>query len=309
MEKPTISVVIPVYNRERLIGRAIASALEQTYPPREVIVVDDGSNDQTGARCQAFGDKIHYLHQENAGPAVARNHGIEAAVSDWVAFLDSDDLWAPDHLERTAACIQATDGRAAIYFSNMALAAGSAAPNLWQFLGFAIAGPYEFRDDGADWILLRRQPTMLQASVMNRAAVRASGGFDPHFKRILEDTDLFCRMGLGGPLCAMGHIGCMQTADDDPGNRLTKLVPTDSPIFWNASLRLWSSLRRDPRLRQPRHRAAVGRKLANTHWRLSRITWKAGDKFGAVRHALQALAASPRLVALTIFTGDSRRLA
>lgn len=97
-----ISVVIPVYNRERDIRRAIASVLRQTLPPREVIVVDDGSTDSTDAAVRAIGDPRLRLirHERNLGAAAARNTGVTAAAGTWIAFLDSDDEWAPDKLAR-----------------------------------------------------------------------------------------------------------------------------------------------------------------------------------------------------------------
>src|SRR4051812_3407097 len=99
---PTISVVIPAYNSMDHIAEAIRSALNQTYVPLEVIVVDDGSTDGTGAFVQReFADcpKVKYLLRKNGGPSAARNTGIAAAVGDWIAFLDSDDTWILNKLE------------------------------------------------------------------------------------------------------------------------------------------------------------------------------------------------------------------
>lgn len=98
MTHATISVVIPTYNRARIVGEAVESALAQTYPPAEVIVVDDGSSDDTAAALEAFGGRIQYVRQENAGPAAARNTGIRHASGCFMAFLDSDDLWEPEKL-------------------------------------------------------------------------------------------------------------------------------------------------------------------------------------------------------------------
>ena len=91
-----VSVIIPTYNRAQLAGRAIRSALAQTYRPLEIIVVDDGSTDETEAVLRAFGDKIRAIRQRNQGRSLARNHGIEAATGEFVAFLDSDDVWTAD---------------------------------------------------------------------------------------------------------------------------------------------------------------------------------------------------------------------
>ncbi len=95
----SISVVIPAYNAEKSISRTIESVLAQSRRPDEIIVVDDGSTDQTAQRIKEFGSDVCYIYQENAGPSVARNRGIEAAGSEWIAFLDADDEWLPETLD------------------------------------------------------------------------------------------------------------------------------------------------------------------------------------------------------------------
>ena len=97
---PSISVVIPTYNHGRYVCDAISSVLAQTLTPLEVVVVDDGSTDDTADRVKIFGDKIRYVYQKNRGLSAARNTGIEAARGEWIALLDADDLWHPQKLER-----------------------------------------------------------------------------------------------------------------------------------------------------------------------------------------------------------------
>lgn len=100
MEQLYFSVVMPVYNKEAFVKKSIYSVLKQTYPHFELIVVDDGSTDNSGQIITAIDDKrIHYIKQENGGESVARNHGIALAQYSYVAFLDSDDVWLPDYLE------------------------------------------------------------------------------------------------------------------------------------------------------------------------------------------------------------------
>ena len=100
-----ISVVIPAYDRERSIARAIAAVLAQTYPAIEIVVVDDASTDGTAARVEAIGDPRVRLvrHAKNRGAAAARNTGVEAARGAFIAFQDSDDDWLPEKLARQAA--------------------------------------------------------------------------------------------------------------------------------------------------------------------------------------------------------------
>jgi len=93
-----ISVIVPSYNRADLIPQTIHSILNQSHPPAEVIVVDDGSTDDTETVLQQFGSAIKYLRINNGGQARARNIGVEASTSEWIAFCDSDDLWQPNKL-------------------------------------------------------------------------------------------------------------------------------------------------------------------------------------------------------------------
>jgi glycosyltransferase involved in cell wall biosynthesis len=95
MEDPLYSVVVPTYNRAALLGEALDSILAQEGPKLEILVVDDGSTDDTARLAGAYGDRIVYLHQERQGPAAARNLGVARARGDWIAVLDSDDLWLP----------------------------------------------------------------------------------------------------------------------------------------------------------------------------------------------------------------------
>jgi len=95
-----ISVVIPTYNSAAYIGRAIRSVQGQTYPAHEIIVVDDGSTDETEAVVSVFGEVVRYIRQSNAGAASARNKGIHGAEGEWIAFLDADDEWLPTKLQR-----------------------------------------------------------------------------------------------------------------------------------------------------------------------------------------------------------------
>ena len=95
-----VSVVIPAYNIEGYISRAIKSVLAQTRPADEIIVVDDGSTDGTAEEIKKFGKQVRYIHQENSGPGAARNTGIKAARCEWIAFLDGDDEWLNQRLEK-----------------------------------------------------------------------------------------------------------------------------------------------------------------------------------------------------------------
>jgi glycosyltransferase involved in cell wall biosynthesis len=98
---PLVSVIIPVYNYDRYLGEAIESVLSQTYRRLEVIVVDDGSTDQSGEVARRFdGMGVRYCHQDHAGIGPARNSGVELAQGEFIAFLDADDRWPEEKTER-----------------------------------------------------------------------------------------------------------------------------------------------------------------------------------------------------------------
>lgn len=95
---PRVSVVIPTYNCERFLGRTISSALAQTYRDFELIVVDDGSTDDTRSLVAGYGDAVRYVYQPNQGASAARNSALSRAGGEFIAYLDADDLWSPEKL-------------------------------------------------------------------------------------------------------------------------------------------------------------------------------------------------------------------
>src|SRR5947209_1428421 len=101
-----VSVIIPTYNRAGTICQTVDNVFQQTYRNIELIVVDDGSTDDTQSRLRRYRNRLRIITQANAGPAVARNRGAAAACGDIIAFQDSDDLWNPTKLERQAALLE-----------------------------------------------------------------------------------------------------------------------------------------------------------------------------------------------------------
>ena len=96
----TVSIVIPTFNRRNYITIALDSVLAQTYTNYEIIIIDDGSSDNTKEVLTPYWDKIRYFYQDNRGIPATRNRGIREAKGDYIAFLDSDDYWLPEKLER-----------------------------------------------------------------------------------------------------------------------------------------------------------------------------------------------------------------
>jgi len=94
-----VSAIIPCYNYGKYLPRAIDSILAQTRPVSEILVVDDGSTDNTREVATSYGDRVQYIFQQNQGRAAARNHGMREATGDWIALLDADDWWFPEKIE------------------------------------------------------------------------------------------------------------------------------------------------------------------------------------------------------------------
>ena len=105
MTPPSISVVIPCFNAAAFLTETLQSALSQTLAPQEVIVVDDGSTDESARIAESFGPPVRVIRQTNHGESVARNRGIEQARGTWIALLDADDRWEPNKLERQVAAL------------------------------------------------------------------------------------------------------------------------------------------------------------------------------------------------------------
>jgi glycosyltransferase involved in cell wall biosynthesis len=234
-----ISAVVPTYNRAQLIRRAIDSALSQIHVPTEIIVVDDGSTDNTRAVVESYGQTVRYVYQANSGASAARNLGVREAKCEWIAFLDSDDYWLPTHLSRIATAISDTQGAGALYFSDIRWPEVEGGYYHWRACKFEIEGPWEFTMDAGKWAFMPRQPMMTPASVLSRHAYIKVGGLPQHL-RTKEDTFLFYKLGVLYPACAVSGCGAVINYDDSI--RLTQVYHYRSPVFLDASIFLFQEL-------------------------------------------------------------------
>ncbi|MBF2073959.1 MAG: glycosyltransferase [Synechococcales cyanobacterium C42_A2020_086] len=189
MTSSSVSVVIPTYNCARYLGEAIDSVLQQTHPAAELIVVDDGSTDETADVLQRYGERLQVIRQTNQGVAVARNQGIRQARGEWIAFLDADDYFLPDKLAAQMA-IAAQHPRAGIVHSGWQRITATGEPlitvKLWQQVP-------QLNLEG--W--LRWKPVLPSAMLFRRAWLEQAGGFDPRFPPA-EDTELVLRLARMG---------------------------------------------------------------------------------------------------------------
>lgn len=286
-----VSVIIPTFNRELLLKRAIESVLNQTVKADQIIIVDDGSTDGTPEMCAQFSGAIEYVRQTNSGVAEARNRGINLARYAWIAFLDSDDHWTPTHIERMKAVIAETGGRANFYFSDVVMVNGTEATSLWSQIGFKFDSRCLLSPDATDWMLRCRVPASIQSSVFNANILKASSGFNRRVEP-MEDTELFCRLGIGGAVCAVNTIGCFYSADDSE-KRLTSIVNVRTEYYWECTCRLWLLVQSTFPNLNPSHRRIIRQNLANAYWRLARNRWDAGKFFQSIMPFCQCLNTKP----------------
>lgn len=179
----SVSVVIPAYNAEAFVGPALESVLAQTLPPLEILVIDDGSTDDTGARAAAI-PGVRCIRQANAGVSAARNRGIEAARGRFVAFLDADDVWEP---EKLATQLDGLDDSRFAFSARI-----ETTPRLQPLR--VVTGGY----DGPliEGLLFHGNVVGTPSSVVAPvAAVRAVGGFDTRLS-MCADWDLWIRMAI-----------------------------------------------------------------------------------------------------------------
>jgi glycosyltransferase involved in cell wall biosynthesis len=176
MKRPLVSVIIPVYNGAKFIKEAIESIFKQNYDPMEIIVIDDGSTDDTSSIVQSFQD-IRYIRQDNLGCAAARNNGITESTGELLAFLDADDYWADNKLNIQVRCLLKH-----------------------PHIGYTLGKQRNFLESGTDrpsWLrkelLLEEHTGFLPTLVIHRRIFDMVGLFNTNF-RISSDVEWFSRL-------------------------------------------------------------------------------------------------------------------
>jgi glycosyltransferase involved in cell wall biosynthesis len=192
-----VSVVIPTFNRSKVVHEAIDSVLTQTYNNIELIIVDDGSTDDTLSQLHRYGDRITVVSQKNGGPAAARNLGILKCNGDLIAFLDSDDVWHTTKIERQISLLSRLDKSVPCCITNIEMRW-----NDRRITSFDNSWLHTELDEGI-WlnvseVLATRFVLFNQAVMIRRTALEKCGHFDESL-RILEDGDLALRLSSEGP--------------------------------------------------------------------------------------------------------------
>jgi glycosyltransferase involved in cell wall biosynthesis len=263
-----VTAIIPAFNRAELIARALASVNDQTIPPREVVVVDDASTDETAAVARRFGARL-LRHQTNRGAAAARNTGIAAADQPWLALLDSDDEWLPHHLETLWELRDAH-----VVVSGTAIQPGSN-----RLYGPAFRRAAVLRSPAA--LIWPDNVIPASGALVRTDVVRAVGGFDTTL-RYAEDFDLWLRVLERGTGLASSRVVYRWHAhggqkSSDAGAALS----AHRQIVEKYRDRPWWTIR------------LMERRLGTQEWDLLRLDLRSGDRRSALRRTVR-LAVSPQ---------------
>jgi len=280
---PCVSVVIATYNRARFLPETIESILKQRFRDFELIVVDDGSKDETPQALEAYGDRIRRFRQENRGPSAARNLGIRHARGRWIAIQDSDDLSTRNHLEVLFGFADRHPG-VGMVFAN----------------GAYLEGPAHNREtiipreksrrlarQGVRLVdLFEKSIVRLQAALVSKECLETVGGLDENL-RICMDLDLAFRLFMRYPVAYLDEVVFLYRKHE--GN-----------IGRNQELRLLENirvvdklLREHPSASGMLGQARIARRMAYRYYRLAKSRWKAGDGSGAKEAIAQALSLRP----------------
>jgi glycosyltransferase involved in cell wall biosynthesis len=203
---PKVSVVIPTYNRAEKVRKAVASVVVQSFTDFEVIVVDDGSSDGTEKTLRdAFGDRIRYYFQSNQGVSVARNKGVEEARGEWIAFLDSDDLWEKDKLEWQLKALEQYSARCGACYTDVSFFNHSETQTMFQLAADNYRHENEFGTNSEALRLLVKpggagMVVCLSSLLARKDAISETGGFDT---RLLysQDSEFMFRLAMHTGFC------------------------------------------------------------------------------------------------------------
>jgi glycosyltransferase involved in cell wall biosynthesis len=256
---PRFSVVIPAFNCERYIRESLESVLQQSYPPLEIIVVDDGSTDNTAGIVQRLmaGSAIVYVRQHNQGPARARNHGVEVSRGDWIAFLDADDIW---HSGKLAAHCEYISAYPEIFF-------------FWSDMNYidergGPRKPKHWGDPFAQLIFNRPICPLPSSVVMRKEIFGWIDGFDNRL-HCYEDLEFFVRVVARFPGKILPQELFAYRCHDDQLHSRLRLASENWPLVHESLVKLCRS-------DQKRH-TALRRRSASLYSGFGRYFLRSGD--------------------------------
>ena len=274
--KPEVSIIIATYNRAHLLPATLESIFDQRFQDFEVVVVDDGSTDDTRQALQRYKSRLRYVYQENRGPSAARNLGVQHAAAPWISIQDSDDLCAANHLE-TLYGFSKDHPSCGMVFANGAYLQG---PEHDRETIVPAGKSRRLAERGIRLSdLFDKSIVRLQAALISKSAYDAVGGHDESL-RICMDLDLAFRLFMGFPVAYLDQVVFFYRKHEGNSGR-------------NEELRLTENIRVIQKLVHdfPTASSAIGarnveRRLAYRFYRLAKGRWKRREQVDA-RQALR----------------------
>ena len=285
---PTVSVIIPTYNRAEFLAQAIDSVLAQTCQDFEIIVVDDGSTDDTAQVLAAYSDRVRYVPIPHSGlPAVARNAGLRVAEGEYVAFLDSDDRWLPYKLERQLPFLQNRPAIGLVCSNALVLRTGLEKPD-------ALYQPPDQRANG--WVLpelLKNNFVITSTAIVRRAVLDQVGVFSEQPALCaLEDYDLWLRLAAQAEVVYLPEALAVYRDQPAASIRSNRLLSA----HWRGMLLIMERLRDFTQVRGLADRlppTAIAGQVIAYRQALCKALWEEGDAFEAAKCALNLFCRRP----------------
>jgi glycosyltransferase involved in cell wall biosynthesis len=290
---PRVSVIIPTYNTARYIAEAVESVLAQTYCDFEVLVVDDGSTDNTHQVLQPYLNKIEYIWQENQERAHTRNNGIRRARGEFIAFLDSDDVWRPGKLAQQVAALDSATQAVLAYGVALNIDEARRPLNFWgsryscgQPDPSGASAPQIYQPGGE---ILFGTPLMPSVVLVRRAALDQTGLFDPQATPV-EDWELWLRLAQRGAFAFIPTVVCEYRAFGT--DREVKKRATDH------HLARWLYVVQKTAANDPQHYPPqlITQVLGSLYTRSAFASYELGDAARGSKVLAQALGTDPALV-------------
>jgi glycosyltransferase involved in cell wall biosynthesis len=278
---PLISVVIATYNRASLLRETLDSIVTQTFRDFEIIVVDDGSTDETEALVKSYGHILRYIRQENRGPSAARNVGIQNARANWISIQDSDDICSRNHLESLYGIVKKSN-ELGMVFANGGYVGGPKAKTI-----IPLEKSKRLAHDGVKLVdLFDVSILRLQATLLSRQVLLTIGGLDETL-RIAMDLDLAFRVFIRFPVAYLDKVVFFYRRHQ-------------GSIGGNEELRQLENLKVIDKLVQEfpesikilgRHH--INRRKAHRFYRLAKWRWEIGERNRAVEAIREAIILRP----------------
>ncbi len=300
---PMVSVIIPTFNRAPLVVNAIESVLAQTYKNYELIVVNDGSVDNTQEIVKPYGQRLRYFYQENRGASAAQNKGIELAKGEWISILADDDEWLPTKLQRQFEALDALGKDYDACFTNCQIDGN---PDIQQtafdLVGLPENEPFGFLDDPVRHVLAHDCVICIQSLLVRRRLVNEVGRFDDAMV-VAEDTDLLLRLALKTKFCFVSEP-LVKIDRSRSRERLMDLFSQNSEKMFSSKehmFRKWLIL---PDLVDPQLRAQTEQHLQDLYlaWMLKKLyEFRFAEAFAKMRQAKEAGDSYLRILATLAF--------